>query len=241
LGKEQLGAVAFRCFENTFFQTIIPTLAYSIRLSHHSITPLLHHSNFTEIDKIQNLACYQYNLCLCNSSEKIKYGLFRELLLTIWPNFIKSLHDVILIGRRHTMEDCIFCKIIKGDIPCFKVYEDDRVLAFADINPITAGHTLIIPKVHAENLWEISEADITAIHLASKKIAVAIKDALKPVGIAVLQLNGRGVNQVVMHYHLHLIPRTGDAAELKMTAWDLIPGDMAAIKGMSERIAAAIG
>jgi len=139
------------------------------------------------------------------------------------------------------MEDCIFCKIIKGDIPCFKVYEDDRVLAFADVNPITDGHALIIPKVHAENLWEISEKDITAIHLASKTIADAMKEVLLPAGIAVLQLNGRGVNQVVMHYHLHLIPRAGNAPELKMTAWDLIPGDMDAIKGVSEKIAAAIG
>ena len=138
------------------------------------------------------------------------------------------------------MEDCIFCKIIKGEIPCFKVFEDDRVLAFADVNPITDGHTLIIPKAHAENLWEISEADISAIHLASKKIADAMKEVLSPVGIAVLQLNGRGVNQVVMHYHLHLIPRAANAPELKMTAWDLIPGDMDAIKGVSEKIAAAL-
>jgi histidine triad (HIT) family protein len=138
------------------------------------------------------------------------------------------------------MEDCIFCKIIKGQIPCFKVYEDDRVLAFADINPITEGHTLIIPKAHAENLFEISEEDIAAIHLASKKIADAIKSALDPVGIAVLQLNGRGVNQVVMHYHLHLIPRTANAPELKMTAWELVPGNMDAVKRTSEKIAAAL-
>jgi histidine triad (HIT) family protein len=138
------------------------------------------------------------------------------------------------------MKDCIFCKIVKGDIPCFKVYENDRVLAFADINPIAAGHTLIIPKAHAENLWEISGADLSAIHLAAKTIAHAMKDVLKPAGIAVLQLNGRGVNQVVMHYHLHLIPRAGDAPELKMTAWDLVPGDMAVIKETSGKIAAAV-
>lgn len=139
------------------------------------------------------------------------------------------------------MEDCIFCKIIKGDVPCFKMYEDDRVLAFADINPITDGHTLIIPKTHTENLWEISDEDISAIHLASKKIADALKEVLRPAGIAVLQLNGRGVNQIVMHYHLHLIPRADSAPELKMTAWDLIPGDMDAIRVMSGKIAAAIG
>jgi histidine triad (HIT) family protein len=138
------------------------------------------------------------------------------------------------------MEDCIFCKIVKGDIPCFKVYEDDRVLAFEDVNPISEGHTLIIPKAHAENIWEISRQDLTAIHLASKKVADAINEVLNPAGVAVLQLNGRGVNQVVMHYHLHLIPRVSGGPELKMTAWELIPGDMDAIKQTSDRIAAAM-
>ena len=138
------------------------------------------------------------------------------------------------------MEDCIFCKIVKGDIPCFKVYEDDRVLAFEDVNPISEGHTLIIPKAHAENIWEISSEDLTAIHLASKKVADAIKEVLTPAGVAVLQLNGRGVNQVVMHYHLHLIPRVGGGPELKMTAWELIPGNMDAIKLTGNKIAAAM-
>ena len=138
------------------------------------------------------------------------------------------------------MADCIFCKIVKGDIPCFKVYEDDRVLAFEDVNPISEGHTLIIPKAHAENIWEISGEDLTAIHLASKKVADAIKEVLNPAGVAVLQLNGRGVNQVVMHYHLHLIPRVSGGPELKMTAWELIPGDMDAIKLTGDRLAAAM-
>jgi len=138
------------------------------------------------------------------------------------------------------MEDCIFCKIVKGDIPCFKVYEDDRVLAFEDVNPISEGHTLIIPKAHAENIWEIPGEDLTAIHLASKKVADAIKEVLTPAGVTLLQLNGKGVNQVVMHYHLHLIPRIDGSPELKMTAWELIPGDMDAIKLTGEKIAAAM-
>ncbi len=138
------------------------------------------------------------------------------------------------------MEDCIFCKIVKGDIPCFKVYEDDRVLAFEDVNPISDGHTLIIPKAHAENIWEISGEDLAAIHGASKKVASAIKEVLNPEGVAALQLNGRGVNQVVMHYHLHLIPRITGGPELTMTAWELIPGDMDAIKLTGDKIAAAI-
>ena len=138
------------------------------------------------------------------------------------------------------MEKCIFCKIIKGEIPCFKVYEDKKVLAFEDINPVSQGHTLIIPKRHAENLWEISDGDLTAIHLASKKIIQGIKDSLNPSGVAAIQLNGRGANQVVMHYHLHLIPRVSGGPELSMTAWELKQGDMNAIGRTAEKIAAAI-
>ena len=138
------------------------------------------------------------------------------------------------------MDDCIFCKIVAGEIPCFKIHEDDRVLCFADINPITDGHSLIIPKAHHENIWEIPAEDLTAIHRVSKQIAGAMKTALDPAGIAVLQLNGRAVNQVVMHYHLHLIPRAADAPELTMTAWDLKPGDMDRIQATAGRIAAAI-
>ncbi len=138
------------------------------------------------------------------------------------------------------MDDCIFCKIVKGEIPCIKVYEDDFILSFKDVNPISDGHTLIIPKRHAENIWEVSEEEISAIHLASKKIAAAIKNALQPEGIAVLQLNGRAVNQVVMHYHLHLIPRLAGGPELKMTEWELKPGDMDKIKQNAEKIISAL-
>ena len=138
------------------------------------------------------------------------------------------------------MEDCIFCKIIKGEIPSFKVYEDDKVFAFEDINPISEGHTLIIPKQHAQDLWEIEGEDLTAVHLASKKIIQAIKDTLNPSGVACLQLNGRGANQVVMHYHFHLIPRPEGTPELPVTSWELKQGDMDAIKETAEKIAAAI-
>ena len=138
------------------------------------------------------------------------------------------------------MANCIFCKIVKGEIPCFKILEDDRVLSFADVNPINAGHTLIIPKRHAENIWEIDGEDLTAIHQASLKIARAMKTSLDPDGIAILQLNGKAVNQVVMHYHLHLIPRKSTDPKLKMSEWDLVPGDMTAIGKTAEAIAGAI-
>ncbi|MFZ0240196.1 MAG: HIT family protein [Desulfobacterales bacterium] len=138
------------------------------------------------------------------------------------------------------MENCIFCKIIRGEIPCFKIFEDEKVLSFADVNPITPGHILIIPRRHAENIWQIEPEDLAAIHQASLRIARAMKASLGAEGIALLQLNGRAVNQVVMHYHLHLIPRQSSDPRLTMTEWELVPGDMAAIKEKAAAIAAAI-
>ena len=138
------------------------------------------------------------------------------------------------------MEDCIFCKIVKGEIPCFKVYEDDQVLAFMDINPISPGHTLIIPKNHAENLAEISDEDLAAVHRASKKVMAGIGKALKASGVACVQLNGRGVNQVVMHYHLHLIPKIPGGPDLPVSKWEIIPGDMDEIKTTAENISNAL-
>ncbi|MGD9186191.1 MAG: HIT family protein [Desulfobacterales bacterium] len=144
------------------------------------------------------------------------------------------------IGKETSREGCIFCKIVRGEIPCFKILENDRVLSFADVNPLNTGHTLIIPKRHAENIWEIDGEDLAAIHQASLKIARAMKISLNPDGIAFIQLNGRAVNQIVLHYHLHLIPRKSSDPKLTMTEWELVPGDMNAIRKTAEKIAGAI-
>jgi histidine triad (HIT) family protein len=138
------------------------------------------------------------------------------------------------------MEDCIFCKIIKGEIPSFKVYEDDKIFAFADINPVSKGHTLIVPKQHAKDLWEISSEYLRAVHDASKKIMDAMKKAFEPAGVACLQLNGSAVNQVVPHYHLHLIPRSGSEPELPMTTWELKEGNMDEIQQIAENMASML-
>jgi histidine triad (HIT) family protein len=139
------------------------------------------------------------------------------------------------------MAECVFCRIVKGELPCFKVYEDERVLAFEDINPIAEGHTLIIPKRHAKNLWEIPAEDLTAIHLVSKKVAHALREVLKPTGIAVLQLNGQGAKQVVQHYHLHLVPRIAGSPPLPITNWDLRPGDREALRETAVKIRESLG
>jgi len=134
------------------------------------------------------------------------------------------------------MEDCIFCKIIKGEIPSFKVYEDDMVFAFEDINPIAEGHTLVIPKEHAKDLGEVSNESLSAVHKASKKILDAIKRALQPTGVVAVQLNGESVGQSIFHYHLHLIPRLKNAPRLPVAQMKMIPGDMEQIEKTAEKI-----
>ncbi|MBU9720720.1 MULTISPECIES: HIT family protein [Bacillaceae] len=108
-----------------------------------------------------------------------------------------------------TKQDCIFCKIKSGDIPAAQVYEDDKVLAFLDISQVTKGHTLVIPKKHEENVFELSEETSTALFSAVPKIARALKAAYEPVGLNILNNNGEEAGQSVFHYHLHLIPRYG--------------------------------
>ncbi len=134
------------------------------------------------------------------------------------------------------MEGCVFCKIVKGELPCFKIYEDEQVLGFLDINPVSYGHSLVIPKTHRENIWEITEGELEGVIRAAKRVATAIKKAINPSGVAFLQLNGRGVNQVVLHYHIHVIPRRDQDPALPMVEWELRKGDPEALKTLSEEI-----
>ena len=135
--------------------------------------------------------------------------------------------------------DCIFCKIVSGEIPSVRVYEDDSVFAFMDINPINQGHLLIIPKAHAATIHEIPEADFLAVMSATHKLAAAVKKALNPDGINLLQLNGKAANQVVPHLHVHIVPRWfGDG--VTVSQWQLVAGDMEKIKGVAEKIQSEI-
>ena len=134
--------------------------------------------------------------------------------------------------------DCIFCKIIAGEIPCFKLYEDEDTLAFMDINPASEGHALVIPKEHAENVHEVSHSAICATVTTAQKIAAAVDRALKPQGLNLLQCNGPAAAQSVLHFHMHVLPRTEDD-NLKLN-WGLEPGDMNAIGALAERIRAQL-
>ena len=100
--------------------------------------------------------------------------------------------------------DCIFCKILNGDIPSYTIYEDEDVKCFLDINPMHNGHTLIIPKKHIKDMYEIDNETLSKVHNRAKEIMNLINDKLKPNGIRLLQNNG--ILQEVKHYHLHIIP-----------------------------------
>jgi len=103
--------------------------------------------------------------------------------------------------------ECIFCKIIKGEIPSHKVYEDTDVFAFLDITPINPGHTLIIPKSHTENIYTISESDFEKVTKIVKKIAIGIRKGLESDGVNVRMNNEKAAGQDIFHAHIHVIPR----------------------------------
>ena len=125
------------------------------------------------------------------------------------------MHD--LRSRRHaapTTRNNIFAKILRGELPCYKVYEDDHVLAFLDIMPRAPGHTLVIPKAPARNILDITPDDLAHVARAAQKIAAAAMKAFDADGITVQQFNEPAGGQVVFHLHMHVIPRQNGVALL---------------------------
>jgi len=102
---------------------------------------------------------------------------------------------------------CIFCEIIKGNIPSKKVYEDDKVLAILDISQITKGHTLVLPKKHFDNFLDIDDEYTNAVFTAAKKVTKMINNAYKPEGFNIINNCGETAGQSVMHFHVHVVPR----------------------------------
>jgi histidine triad (HIT) family protein len=110
--------------------------------------------------------------------------------------------------------DCVFCKIITEDLPSYKVYEDDRVLAFFDILPISQGHTIVVPKVHVPDMEDLTDEDLSAMAKAMKKIGQAMLDSLGVKGYSIFLDNKSAANQHVPHVHFHIVPRAeGDGLE----------------------------
>ena len=137
------------------------------------------------------------------------------------------------------MGDTIFTKIISGEIPCHKVYEDDQVLAFLDIGPLSTGHTLVIPKTPASTLDQLPDEAAAAIGRVLPRLCRAVMQATGCSEYNVLQNNGKRAHQVVMHVHFHIIPKPDDAGGLGV-GWPAGELEPAAGAELARRIAAAI-
>ncbi len=129
--------------------------------------------------------------------------------------------------------NCVFCAIAEGEIPSFKVYEDDLVLAYLDINPFTKGHTLVIPKAHTSGMLDTSDETLAAIISRVKKVASHLKENLPCDGFNILQNNGESAGQTVMHLHFHIVPRYGKSADISFANHK---ADMEELKTLAERL-----
>ena len=131
----------------------------------------------------------------------------------------------------------IFAKILRGEIPSVKVYEDDKTLAFMDVMPQADGHTLVIPKEPAETLFELSPDCAAAMIKTTQIVAKAVKKGLDAPGIMLFQLNGKAAGQTVFHAHFHIVPRSG-GVDLKLHARGMESPDK--LKAIAEKIKAAL-
>jgi histidine triad (HIT) family protein len=103
-------------------------------------------------------------------------------------------------------ESCTFCKIARKEAPANTVFEDEKIIAFLSIQPINVGHTLVVPKKHYENIYEIPEEEVAYLYKIVKKMAYAVKNAVSAEGIRIVQNNGEAAGQVIFHLHVHIIP-----------------------------------
>lgn len=131
----------------------------------------------------------------------------------------------------------IFAKILRGEMPCYKVYEDEVALAFMDIMPRSDGHVLVIPKAPARNLIDIQPDDLSALMLRVQKVAQGVKTAMDAEGITLQQFNESAGGQVVFHLHFHVLPRWTGVA-LRPHTGQMADADM--LKGLQQKIAAAL-
>lgn len=128
--------------------------------------------------------------------------------------------------------DCVFCAIAAGEIPSFKVYEDDLALAYLDINPFSRGHVLVIPKAHSQGLLDTDDDTLAAVIVRVRRIAAHVREKLGCDGFHVLQNNGEAAGQTVRHVHFHIVPRwSGDSLEFVNHK-----GDMSELKALAERL-----
>jgi histidine triad (HIT) family protein len=127
-------------------------------------------------------------------------------------------------------EDCIFCRIVAGELPSETVQEDQHTVAFMDINPWTHGHALVIPRNHSPNIYEVSDEDLRHTAIAAKQLAVRVKERLRCDGVNVLNASEPAAWQSVFHFHMHVIPRyDDDPLELPVRPRQAEPDELAAV------------
>ena len=132
--------------------------------------------------------------------------------------------------------DCLFCKIVAGELPSTRVDEDERTIAFMDINPATRGHLLVVPREHSTDLLEVGPEDLAACAAMAQKLAARVTERLGADGVNILNSRGRAAWQTVFHYHLHVIPRyDGDPLRLP---WTPAPGDRDEIAAAARELSA---
>jgi histidine triad (HIT) family protein len=130
--------------------------------------------------------------------------------------------------------DCLFCKIVAGEVPGTIVAEDDRTVAFMDVNPATRGHALVVPRRHVADLGEVGDEDLAAVANAARRLAARARDALGADGVNLMNSWGRTAWQTVFHFHVHVIPRyDGDPLELP---WTPAPGDEGEIAAAADAL-----
>ncbi|HSN71916.1 MAG TPA: HIT family protein [Steroidobacteraceae bacterium] len=132
--------------------------------------------------------------------------------------------------------DNIFARILRGEVPAHRVYEDEYTLAFLDVMPQSVGHTLVIPKAEAENLFELDPEMLAHVIRTTQKVAAAVRKAFSPPGVMIAQLNGAGAGQSVFHLHFHVIPRY-HGIDLKLHAREMEDGSVLAERAAKVRAA----
>jgi histidine triad (HIT) family protein len=130
------------------------------------------------------------------------------------------------------MADCIFCKIVAGELPSTRIHEDDRAIAIMDISPATPGHVLVVPRAHAADIHDISDEDVAHCAVVAKNIAARAIDRLGASGVTIVQSNGADAWQTVFHYHVHVIPRYPD--DPLRLPWEPAQGDLDEIVRISK-------
>jgi len=136
-----------------------------------------------------------------------------------------------------TDPDCIFCKILAGELPVTIVDEDERTIAFMDISPATRGHALVIPRTHSADLLSVDAQDLQAVALASRRLARRVSERLRADGVNLVNSCGPAAWQTVFHFHMHVIPRYED--DPLRLPWTPAPGDPEEIAAAAKDLAAA--